>query len=64
MFLHAYDTVFAATAGINRCVHFYNAERPHSSLGKKTPNEVYAGLHNDHNNDSPARVRHERTEHR
>ena len=42
VFLHAYDTVFAAKAGINRYISFYNAERPHSSLGKKTPNEAYA----------------------
>lgn len=44
VFLHAYDTVFAAKAGINRYINFYNAERPHSSLGKKTPNEAYASF--------------------
>ena len=44
VFLHAYDTVFAAKAGINRYIHFYNDERPHSSLGKKTPNEAYASF--------------------
>ena len=44
VFLHACDTVFAAKAGINRYINFYNAERPHSSLGKKTPNEAYAGF--------------------
>lgn len=44
VFLHAYDTVFAAKAGINRCINFYNAERPHSSLGKRTPNEAYASF--------------------
>lgn len=38
VFLHAYDTVFAAKVGINRYISFYNAERAHSSLGKKTPN--------------------------
>lgn len=42
VFLHAYETVFAAKAGINRYIHFYNGERPHSSLGKKTPDEAYA----------------------
>jgi putative transposase len=44
VFLHAYETVFAAKAGINRYLNFYNAERPHSSLGKKTPNEAYAAF--------------------
>ena len=39
VFLHAYETVFAAKAGI---INFYNAERPHSSLCKQTPNEAYA----------------------
>ena len=44
VFLHAYETVFAAKAGINRYISFYNGERPHSSLGKKTPNEAYAAF--------------------
>ena len=44
VFLHAYDTVFAAKAGINRYIHFYNGERPHSSLAKRTPNEAYAAF--------------------
>ena len=42
VFLHAYDTVFAAKAGINRYVNFYNAERAPSNLGKKTPDEPYS----------------------
>ena len=42
VFLHAYDTVFAAKAGINTYIDFYNAERPHSSLSKRTPDEAYA----------------------
>ena len=44
VFLHAYETVFAAKAGINRYLGFYNGERPHSSLNKKTPNEAYAAF--------------------
>ena len=44
VFLHAYETVFAAKAGINRYINFYNGERPHSSLTKKTPNEAYAAF--------------------
>jgi putative transposase len=44
VFLHAYDTVFDAKAGIRRYIDFYNTERPHSSLAKKTPDEAYAAL--------------------
>ncbi len=44
VFLHAYETVFAAKAGIRRYVEFYNAERPHSSLNKQTPDEAFAAL--------------------
>ena len=42
VFLQAYDTVFAAKAGINTYIDFYNVERPHSSLSKRTPDEAYA----------------------
>ena len=41
VFLHAYDTVFAAKSGIAKYIHFYNGERPHSILGKQTPDEAY-----------------------
>jgi putative transposase len=44
VFLHAYETVFDAKAGIRRYIEFYNAERPHSSLNKQTPDEAYAAL--------------------
>ena len=44
VFLHAYETVFAAKEGINRYVNLYNVERPHSSLAKRTPNEAYAAF--------------------
>ena len=42
VFLHAYDPVFAAKSGIAKYLDFYNQERPHSSLGKQTPDEAYA----------------------
>ncbi len=42
VYLHAYDSVGQAKAGIARCVSFYNTARPHSSLGKKTPDEFYS----------------------
>jgi putative transposase len=44
VFLHAYETVFEAKAGIWRYFEFYNTERPHSSLAKQTPNEAFVAL--------------------
>jgi len=32
--------------GINDYIDFYNIERPHQSLGDKTPAEVYYGRNN------------------
>jgi putative transposase len=41
VYLHAYDSVSQAKAGISRYIDFYNTARPHSSLDKKTPDEFY-----------------------
>ncbi len=41
VYLHAYDSVAQAKAGIARYIDFYNTARPHSSLDKKTPDEFY-----------------------
>jgi putative transposase len=41
VYLHAYDSVGQAKAGIARYIDFYNARRPHSSLDKQTPDEFY-----------------------
>ena len=41
VYLHAYDSVGQAKAGIARYIDFYNARRPHSSLDKHTPDEFY-----------------------
>ena len=41
VYLHAYDSVSQAKAGIGRYFAFYNAERPHSSLDTQTPDEYY-----------------------
>lgn len=41
VYLHAYDTVSAARSGIGRYLDFYNARRPHSSLGGVTPDTFY-----------------------
>ncbi len=37
VYLHVYDTVAEARAGIGRYFGFYNDERPHQSLGYRTP---------------------------
>lgn len=41
VYLHAYDTVSAATAGLDRYLTLYNSRRPHSSLADRTPDEAY-----------------------
>ena len=41
VYLHAYDSVGHAKAGIARYIDFYNSRRPHSSLDRKTPDEFY-----------------------
>ena len=41
VYLHAYGSVPEARAGIGSYFNFYNSGRPHSSLGCRTPNEVY-----------------------
>ena len=41
VYLHAYDTVSAARAGLSRYFAFYNARRPHTSLDRRTPDAVY-----------------------
>jgi putative transposase len=41
VYLHAYETVPQARAAIGKYLTFYNTKRPHSSLDRKTPNQVY-----------------------
>lgn len=41
VYLHAYDSVSAARAGIARYVAFYNQRRPHRALDGATPDTVY-----------------------
>ena len=43
VYLHAYDSVSGARAGIGRYLDLYNRRRPHSSLDDKTPNQAYFG---------------------
>ncbi len=41
VYLKAYQTVAEARVGINAYLEFYNRQRPHQSLGYRTPAEVY-----------------------
>ena len=41
VYLHAYDSVSAATIGLGRYLTLYNTRRPHSSLADRTPDEAY-----------------------
>jgi putative transposase len=41
VYLHAYDTVSAARAGLTCYFQFYNARRPHTALDRRTPDAVY-----------------------
>ena len=42
VFLNAFETGSEARMGIGRWMGYYNADRPHSALAGRTPNEVYA----------------------
>jgi putative transposase len=41
VYLNEYATVEEARSGIGDYLRFYNAERPHQSLGYRTPQEIY-----------------------
>ncbi len=43
VYLHAYDSVSEARSGLERYLTFYNHHRPHSTLDRSTPDEVYFG---------------------
>ena len=43
VYLHAFENSSEARAGIGRWMTYYNAERPHSALGGRTPLEAHAG---------------------
>jgi transposase InsO family protein len=40
-YLRAYETVAEARRLIGRYLDFFNSKRPHSSLGARTPDDVY-----------------------
>jgi putative transposase len=41
VYLRAYDSVSEARISIGRYLTFYNCQRPHSSLDRKTPDQAY-----------------------
>ena len=41
VYLHAYETVSSAKAGLDRYFQFYNSRRPHSSLDRQPPDQFY-----------------------
>jgi len=41
VYLKAYDSVSEARASIGRYLTFYNGQRPHSSLDRRTPDQAY-----------------------
>lgn len=44
VYLHAFETGSQLRVGLNRWIGYYNADRPHSELAGRTPNEAY-GIH-------------------
>ena len=41
VYLRAYDSVSEARTSIGRYLTFYNGQRPHSSLDRRTPDQAY-----------------------
>jgi putative transposase len=41
VYLHAYESVSEARAGLSRYIAFYNSRRPHRALDRQTPDAVY-----------------------
>ena len=42
VFLNAFETGSEARGGIGRWISYYNADRPHTAFGGRTPDEAYA----------------------
>ena len=43
VYLKAYENVAEARDGIAKWIEYYNRQRRHQALGRRTPNEVYDG---------------------
>ena len=41
VYLHAFETGSELREGLSRWIGYYNAQRPHSSLAGRTPDEAY-----------------------
>jgi putative transposase len=41
VYLHAFETGSQLRAGLTKWINYYNAERPHSTFGGRTPDECY-----------------------
>ena len=41
--MHAFETGSELRAGLSRWISYYNAQRPHSTLAGRTPDEAYGG---------------------
>jgi putative transposase len=44
IYMNAFETGSETRTGLRRWIDYYNAERPHSALGGRTPAEAHAGL--------------------
>ena len=44
VYLHAYDTVLEARAGVRQYFAFYNDQRPHQALGYQTPAAFFQAM--------------------
>ena len=44
VYMHAFETGSEARAALRKWIDYYNAERPHSTLGGRTPDEAHMGL--------------------
>ncbi len=44
VYLKDYDSVPEAIARISSCIRMYNSERPHTTHGIRTPDEVYTAV--------------------
>lgn len=44
VYLHAFELGSEAQAGIGRWIDYYNADRPHSALGGRTPAEAHQSV--------------------
>jgi len=57
IYIRGYDTVAALRSGLRSYFAFYNDERPHQSLGYRTPAAVYRGMRVEGANERVAKNR-------